>query len=134
VICVSLSDATSYCEWVANLHGDLFDVRLPAPFEWDLAATGLHGSIRHRKSWLVNAGSIHHRSSHPAVIDHNGRRANIYGFSDIFGNVWEWCLDGGSGDEKLLKGGAFNSPNYDRTSLPDTQTSSFGFRCVVTAQ
>ncbi len=39
-----------------------------------------------------------------------------------------------TGDEKLLKGGAFNSANYDRTLLPDVQVSNCGFRCVLAAQ
>jgi formylglycine-generating enzyme required for sulfatase activity len=56
---------------------------------------------------------------------------NKLGLFDVLGNLWEWCLDDAPGDQKLLKGGAFNSNNYDRTLRSDAKSLSCGFRCVL---
>jgi formylglycine-generating enzyme required for sulfatase activity len=56
---------------------------------------------------------------------------NKFGLCDVLGNLWEWCLDDAPGDQKLLKGGAFNSNNYDRTLHSDAKSLSCGFRCVL---
>jgi len=56
---------------------------------------------------------------------------NKFGLCDVLGNLWEWCLDDAPGDQKLLKGGAFNSNNYDRTLRSDAKSLSCGFRCVL---
>jgi formylglycine-generating enzyme required for sulfatase activity len=54
--------------------------------------------------------------------------ANRFGLFDV--NPWEWCSDDTPGEEKLLKGVAFN----DKLSLrPDEKSLSCGFRCVLGA-
>ena len=66
----------------------------------------------------------------PAIVGQSAP-ANKFGLFDVLGNVWEWCLDGPAGDQKLLKGGAFDSATYDRTLPPDSQMPDCGFRCVL---
>lgn len=71
--------------------------------------------------------------SGPSVVGQAGP-PNKLGLYDVLGNVWQWCLDDAPGDQKLLKGGAFNSrTNYNRTLRPDMTSASCGFRCVLSA-
>jgi formylglycine-generating enzyme required for sulfatase activity len=66
----------------------------------------------------------------PSLVGQSGP-ANKYGLFDVLGNLWEWCLDDAPGDQKVLKGGAFNSNNYERTLRRDEKSLSCGFRCVL---
>jgi len=66
----------------------------------------------------------------PSPVGRSGP-ANKFGLYDVLGNLWEWCLDDAPGDQKILKGGAFNSNNYDRTLSPDVKSVSCGFRCIL---
>jgi len=59
--------------------------------------------------------------------------ANKFGLFDVLGNVWEWSNDA-TGDKKLLKGGAYNSINYNQTLPPDSVKPDCGFRCVLATQ
>ncbi|HZR21588.1 MAG TPA: SUMF1/EgtB/PvdO family nonheme iron enzyme [Verrucomicrobiae bacterium] len=71
------------------------------------------------------------RRKEPTVVGQSGP-PNKLGLFDVLGNLWEWCLDDQPGDQKLLKGGAFNSnDNYDRALPPDAKSLSCGFRCVL---
>lgn len=66
----------------------------------------------------------------PSPVGRSGP-PNQFGLFDVLGNLWEWCLDDATGDQKVLKGGAFNSNNYDRTLRPDQKSVSCGFRCIL---
>jgi formylglycine-generating enzyme required for sulfatase activity len=122
---VTWKEANDYCRKLTELEQG----KLPAGKVYTLPT---------EKQWKDFAGDQKFEDIPGGVIGRNtlsvvgqSTPPNRFGLFDVLGNVWEWCLDGATGDEKLLKGGAFNSANYDRTLLPETRVSNCGFRCVV---
>jgi formylglycine-generating enzyme required for sulfatase activity len=127
VVCVSWHDATAFAEWCSHaIRGDdRFPAgavaRLPTEAEWEFACrAGTEGPF-----WwgdmLDDEHSIHsclgspHRTS-PEPIEADGRagqgRSNPWGFSDMSGNVWEWCADlyeEQSTDLRVLRGGSWGT-------------------------
>ncbi len=126
---VSWNEAREFCRKLTELERG----RLPAGRSYTLPTEQQWKDfLGGQKFEDLPGGGVTSKGS-PALVGRSGR-ANKFGLFDVLGNVWEWCLDGATGDEKLLKGGAFNSANYDRTLLPDVQVSNCGFRCVLAAQ
>ncbi|MCB1041817.1 MAG: SUMF1/EgtB/PvdO family nonheme iron enzyme [Acidobacteria bacterium] len=129
--------------------------RLPTEAEWEYRCrAGDRGSgdvFRRTKSIMTeawfsdNAG----QKSHPV----GELAANHWGLYDMRGNVWEWCSDWydanyyerspfenphgpDSGSARVVRGGAFNSPETDCRATnrfkwnPDESSCRIGFRLV----
>jgi hypothetical protein len=94
VVCLSLAEATAYCDWVSSLDADGLNqrVELPTSTVWRFAAYGRSGSDITSDVTRLQP-QIHHRARSPAPVDHSGVRTNASGVSDLFGNVWEWVVD-----------------------------------------
>ncbi len=138
---VSWEDAKAFCEY--------YGYRLPTEAEWEYACragtTGqLYGSLD-EIAW--HKGNSRERT-HPVAE----KKPNPWGFYDMFGNVWEWCADGGDEDFyrkkvrddpfvpdglwRVLRGGSWSfHPSSMRAAsrnafLPRERGASFGFRCA----
>jgi formylglycine-generating enzyme required for sulfatase activity len=122
---VTWSAANAFCQRLTEKERS----KLPA---------GSAYSLPTQKQWEEFAGGqkFENLSSQPATSPSlvGQGSANRFGLFDVLGNVWEWCLDGGSGSDKLLKGGAFDSTNSDLSLPPDCQMPNCGFRCVLVSQ
>lgn len=147
VVCVSWSEAKTYCEWRG--------ATLPTEAEWEKAA---RGTDRRTYPWG-------NQNPTQALLNYNGNVGKTtpggsypegmspYGAYDMAGNVWEWVADWydknyytsspavnptgpASGDFVVLRSGAFND---DRTHVratnrnkdkPTGTADSLGFRCA----
>jgi hypothetical protein len=125
VVCVSYHDALDYCRWVNSLLGtessQSWNVFLPGFELWEYAAFGTRLENRTLLSRLTYDYSVpaHFNSQFPATIDRNGSRENSLGFSDLFGNVWEWC-DGPSYSDEVM-------PSLTTTGFTEAQVRGGSF-------
>lgn len=104
VVCVNYRKAESYCSWASRKYGWWVQgvdepISLPSPQEWSFAAYGnfqphspLQGSRQVLRTPVRAQREIYQMAESPAPIDRTGARTNSLGVSDMFGNVWEWCL------------------------------------------
>lgn len=141
---VSWYAARAYCAWLGKQAPSGYEVVLPSEAMWEKAASG---AARNAGALGVFSGKS---NTGPLAVGTMGHDA--LGFSDLFGNVWEWTSDGfrpyvwlqddspefntltQSIDPKTVKGGSWaNSADKisiaSRGPVPSTHSSEFlGFR------
>lgn len=136
VTCVTWYDAVAFAEWLTEqeqtIRGreDSFIYRLPTDAEWEYAC---RADSNYRAFWwgeeLDDEHAIHRRRFHkyrsgPAPVEdtpeRGRRRCNQWGFSDMIGNVWEWCTDHfypNKTEYCILRGGSWGSSSVDGRML-----------------
>jgi formylglycine-generating enzyme required for sulfatase activity len=85
-----------FCAWASEVAG--FSLTLPTETQWEFASRG--GQDEQEFPWgnklddskLWCSGNTKRTCTGSVVRSHNIYR-NVYGLTDMAGNVWEWCSD-----------------------------------------
>lgn len=132
VVYVSWHNAKAFCRWSGALD-------LPSNAEWQYC---LDAGPRTEGRVTDNSGGNPHEVAR--------MKPNSWGIYDLYGNVWEWCLDDFANDvpfpsdgsaryadrmTKILRGGAWSTANHvagkSVNSAPGNAANDAGFRVVL---
>ena len=151
VVCVTVSDVLTYCQWFSQQTGD--KVNLPTEGQWEKASRGEDDRMW---SWgdQFEESNCNITGKGTTVVGSYPQGVSPYGVMDCAGNVWEWCRDWFSpdyyhhspnrdplgpegGEYYVVRGGSWYR---GRRSIVSTRTSArfrhfvacytFGFRLV----
>ena len=157
---VSWYDAEEFCRKLSELEVERAagrSYRLPTEAEWEYACRAGTKTVY---SWGDDPASGESYAwsslnSENELKRVGSRKPNPWGFYDMHGSVWEWCADWYddlpaqeasdpkgpvSGDYRVLRGGAFNSPmTYLRSAIrvpwdpagPASRGINLGLRVVL---
>lgn len=126
---VSFADAQRFAAWLSGMTGRNY--RLPSEEEW-IFASGISGApVSAAQANLAIENGPARR-----VTAAGGFPPNKFGLFDTAGNVWEWtqACAGASCDQRIIKGGSFNTPaaivtDGMRVAAPaDLRRADTGFR------
>ncbi|OKH18010.1 formylglycine-generating enzyme family protein [[Limnothrix rosea] IAM M-220] len=134
----------------------LRNYRLPSEVEWEYACKA--NKIQQNSTKKINHKYEHiwcKNNSDQKTQNVGLKESNVWGFSDMLGNIWEWCADDyvrtyhtkrthhpfrqARSSTKVLRGGSWNSmPEVCRATsrigyAPDSQNSCFGFRLALSS-
>jgi formylglycine-generating enzyme required for sulfatase activity len=95
---VSWDDAVAFCKKLTEMEeraGRLFDgmaYQLPTEAQWEYACrAGTRSAFSRGESLTSSQASI--SEGPPETSEVGSYLANPWGFHDMHGNVWEWCVD-----------------------------------------
>ena len=138
VVSISWFEATAYTNWLSHNTGIAY--RLPWWGEWEMAAYNPQGPF----PWgngnpNFNLLNFDNYAGCPTPVGVFPLGASRGGHMDLYGNVWEWCLDN---DDRFrymeIRGGDFTlslGPEegnlYSAKVIPILRDSKIGFRVVT---
>ena len=147
-------DAKNYCLWKSEREGVTY--RLPTEAEWEYACrAGSHSKFCFGDdATLLGDYAWYKENSNRETHNVGTKKPNAWGFYDMHGNVWEWCLDNYSENYEdvpcdgsaykvvsqkgmVLRGGAWsgqaeNNRSASRINLGATSRNYFvGFRVLI---
>jgi sulfatase modifying factor 1 len=122
------------CDFTVNGY------RLPTEAEWEYAARGGNKSKGYKYSGSDNIDDVawYKDNSLEQYNEVGTKQPNELGLYDMSGNVLEWCWDGHSGSNSVLRGGSSVTPSvscrvaYRNVYNPDYWYFTNGFRLVRT--
>jgi len=134
---VTWEDAKKFCDKLSELEKAAGS--LPAGFAYELPTQAQWETLLADATFAQAVTSQQSARSAPEPV--GSQSPNKHGLHDLLGNVWEWCLDGPSSQEKALRGGAFNNQKTFRFKpltpatvhklAPGEKSHDVGFRCVM---
>jgi formylglycine-generating enzyme required for sulfatase activity len=143
---VSWDDAMAYCRWLTvRLR---YEIRLPAEWEWQQAATG--GAPSKGYPWgeefdSDRANTYESRLGRTTAVGLYSRGESSVGAMDMSGNVLEWCLNtyekperirAGGDPARVVRGGSWDNLRglaraaYRYNSRPENRLNLLGFRVL----
>lgn len=152
---VSWLEAQEFCAWLSERPEEKAAGRayaLPTEAQWEWAARA--GSKEDDPKQLAEYAWFNHTYT-PNPKHESGDRGrqpvmklkpNAWGLHDLFGNVWEWCLDRredpatGERRDPVMRGGGWRSGGSHCTAVahdpgdPRLRGDSIGFRVALTAR
>jgi formylglycine-generating enzyme required for sulfatase activity len=154
---VSYGEALAFCRKLTTREreeGRLpmdYEYTLPTEAQWEYACrAGTAGEYAGGLESMGWYGANSGRKTHPV----GQKQANMWGLHDMYGNVWEWCLDwygnypSGSvsditgstyGSRRVVRGGCWgNDATFCRSAYrdyfaPDHRGSYLGFRLALSS-
>jgi len=160
VFCVDWNIALKFCEWLNEISKDKrppnYIFRLPTEAEW--IYSGMYEGDTNGEETL---SSIAWYSKNSSSTSHRvcTLKPNEFGLCDMYGNVWEWCLDSYSPDfikssqpvstnlictavtnKRVVKGGSWDFTEKALNPLENmgfdksAKQNAIGFRVVLAPQ
>jgi len=152
---VSWNDASAFCELLSKQERSLgWEFTLPTEAQWEYACRAGTTSPFSWGDTLKPDKANYIESGINQTVEVTSYPPNLWGFHQMSGNVWEWCMDWhgsysenvvydpigpSTGRLKVLRGGSWltkpggghMSPSKRWGNLPTSQTSFMGFRVAL---
>ncbi|MCH8041013.1 MAG: SUMF1/EgtB/PvdO family nonheme iron enzyme [Nitrospinae bacterium] len=145
---VSWFEAVAFCRWLSQRMGE--NIRLPAEWEWQQAATG--GDPEREYPWsggwdATRCNSVESRLKRTSTVGMYPSGVTRQGVLDMVGNVWERCLNkydkpetpeslriDGTDERRVGRGGSWGSfpgslrSSYRNWNFAAYRSGTIGFR------